>query len=245
MRKVVIHVAAAAALLLSAAAAAVAADLKGWGVVVLHGKGGNPASMANVTAALSAAGAVVVAPSMSWASGYATYDQSLDEVAGHVAALRGRGATRIALVGHSLGANVALGYAARRDGIAAVVAMAPGHQPDKFIGKTSGSLQRAKAAIAAGRGNEIGSYTDINQGREFVVRTSAAAYVSFFDPAGAALMGRNAAWLRGARLLWVVGSGDPGAQAVTHGGKVITVSASHMGTPGAGAADVVAWLGSQ
>jgi len=230
------------ALLLSAPNLAAAKDLKGWGVVVMHGKGGNPGNTASVASALSAEGAKVVNPSMSWASGYRTYNEALDEVARHVASLRSQGATRIALVGHSLGANIALGYGAQRGGVAAVVAMGPGHQPDRFIGKTKDSLARAKQAVAAGRGGETGTYLDSNQGRDFEIRTTAAAYVSFFDPAGPALMSKNAANLKGAKLLWVVGTGDPGAQAVARGGKVVTVSGSHGQTPAAGAKDVVTWL---
>jgi alpha-beta hydrolase superfamily lysophospholipase len=243
MRKFFIAIAAAALLL--CASLAQAADLKGWGAVVMHGKGSYPGLVAGVASALSAGGAAVVTPTMSWASGYVTYDQALDEVAGHIASLRGRGATRIALVGHSLGANVALGYAARRGGVAAVAAIAPGHQPGRIIDRTRDSLQRAKAAVAAGRGGEVGSYTDVNQGNVYAVRTSASAYVSFFDPAGPALIGRNAARLRGARLLWVVGTGDPGAQRVARGGKVITVTADHVGTLAPAATHVVSWLGAQ
>lgn len=229
-------------LLLLAPGVAAAKDLKEWGIVVMHGKGGNPSNMTSVVSALSAAGAKTVNPSMSWASGYRTYNEALDEVASHVAALRSQGATRIAIVGHSIGANIALGYGAQRGGVAAIVAMAPGHQPDRFIGKTKDSLARAKQAVAAGKGSEVGNYLDSNQGRDFEIRTTAAAYVSFFDPGGPALISRNAANLKGAKLLWVVGTGDPGAIAVARGGKVVSVSGGHKETIAAGAKDVVAWL---
>jgi dienelactone hydrolase len=221
---------------------AAAKDLKGWGIVVMHGKGGRPGSMTAVSSALTAAGASVVTPTMSWSSGYHTYNQTLDEVAGHIASLRAKGATRIALVGQSLGANVALGYGAQRGGVAAIVALAPGHRPEGFIRKSEESLARAKQAVAAGHGSEVGSYFDGNQGREFQVQTTAAAYVSFFDPAGPAVMSRNAASLKGASLLWVIGTGDAGAQSVARGGKIITVPGSHFDTPKVAAPHVVAWL---
>jgi dienelactone hydrolase len=219
-----------------------AKDLKGWGIVVMHGKGGRPGSMEVVSSALQTAGAVVLTPTMSWSSGYRTYSQALDEVAGHIAALKAQGATRIALVGQSLGANVALGYGAQRGGIAAIVAMAPGHRPEAMLRKTGESLSRARQAVAAGRGGEADTYADINVGREFTVRTTAAAYVSFFDPDGPALMTRNAGRLRGARLLWIIGDGDPLARAVVEGGTVINVTAGHLDTPKAGAAPAVDWL---
>jgi pimeloyl-ACP methyl ester carboxylesterase len=220
---------------------ACAADLKGWGVVMLHGKGGGPGNLSPVASALTAAGANVVAPRMSWASTYVTYDQALSEVGRLVAALRARGARRIALVGHSLGANVALGYAAQRGSVQAVVAMAPGHQPAAFIGQTGESLARAKALVAAGRGAEVGSYTDVNQGRISQVQTTAAAYASFFDPSGQAVFSRNAG-AGGAPVLWVVGTGDPGARRVARGGTIISVSANHFTTPAAGVTQTVAWL---
>lgn len=242
MRKIIISFVVLACLTFSFPNVAAANDLKGWGIVVMHGKGGSPGNTASVASALSAAGAKVVNPSMSWASGYRTYNEALNEVAGHIASLRSQGATRIALVGHSIGANIALGYGAQRGGVAAVVAMAPGHQPDRFIKKTGESVARAKQAVAAGRGGETGTYMDSNQGRDFEIRTTAAAYVSFFDPAGPALMSRNAANLKGAKLLWVVGTGDAPAQSVARGGKIITVPGGHGQTPSAGASQIVEWL---
>jgi pimeloyl-ACP methyl ester carboxylesterase len=198
--------------------------------------------MSQVSSALTAAGAIVVTPAMSWSNGYRTYAQTLDEVAGHIAALRAKGASRIALVGQSLGANVALGYGAQRGGVNAVVAMAPGHRPEAFAAKSAESLARAKQAVAAGQGSAVGSYLDTNQGRVFEVRTTAAAYVSFFDPAGPAVMSRNASSLKGASLLWIVGNGDAGAQAVAHGGKIVRVSGGHFETPKIAAPEVVNWL---
>lgn len=241
MRQPVAVFAALFALALALPDAAAAKDLNDWGVVVLPGKHGRPAQMAPVASALKAAGAMVVSPSVSWGDGYRTYSQTLDEVGGHVAALRAKGAKRVAVVGQSLGANVALGYGAQRGGVDAVVAMAPGHRPDVFIGKSGESLARAKQAVAAGRGAEVGSYVDVNQGEVSQVKTSAAAYISFFDPAGPALMSRNAAAIK-VPLLWVVGTGDSGAQSVARGGKTVTVPGGHGATPKAGASHVVTWL---
>ena len=220
-----------------------AKDLKGWGVVLIHGKKGSPGSLSGLASALTAAGAITTSPQMPWPNGYRTYDAVLNEIGAQVAALRSKGATRIAVVGHSIGANMALGYGAQRGGVDAVIAMGPGHQPDRFIGRTADSLNRAKQAVATGHGGEVSTYTDVNQGDVFQVKTSAASYVSFFDPSGpAAQMTANAGRLKGAKLLWVVGSGDPGARAVAHGGKVISVSAGHGGTPRAGTTEIVNWL---
>jgi pimeloyl-ACP methyl ester carboxylesterase len=224
---------------------AVAQDLGGWGVVLIHGKGGNAGNVTGLASALSKEGARVVQPTMSWASRYRTYAETMSEIGGHVASLRAKGAKRIALIGHSLGANVALGFGAQRGSVDVIVALAPGHQPDRFAAQTAESLGRAKQLVAAGRGNDVATFRDVNQGATFDIRTTAAAYVSFFDPAGPALMARNAASLKGAKLLWIVGTQDPGARAAARGGEIVTVPAGHYDTPSVGINKVVAWLKTQ
>jgi pimeloyl-ACP methyl ester carboxylesterase len=226
--------------LFAGALGAQAQALSEWGIVVLPGKAG--ASMSSVASALRAEGAKVSTPSMSYNSGYQTYDATLGEVGAAVAQLRAQGARRIAVVGQSLGANVALGYGARRGGVAAIVAMAPGHQPDRFAGQTAESLKRAKQMMANGRGSETASFTDVNQGRAYQISTTAAAYVSFFDPTGPAVIARNRGNLRGAKLLWIVGSDDNGARSVARGGKLIVVPGGHAAPMRVGGGEVVKWL---
>ena len=102
-----------------------------------------------------------------------------------------------------------------------------------------------KSSSRAGRGGEVATFRDVNQGEVFDISTTAAAYVSFFDPAGPALMARNAGNLKGAKLLWVVGTGDPAARAAARGGEIVTVQAAHGNTPSVGTGKVVAWLRSQ
>jgi pimeloyl-ACP methyl ester carboxylesterase len=228
---------------LSPGAAVWAADLRGLGVVLIHGKGGAGGNLSPLSSYLAAEGAAVVMPTMSWSRTYRTYEETLQEIDAQVVALRGRGATRIVLAGHSLGANVALGYAATRGGVAAVVAMAPGHRPERYGPRTAGSLRQAKGMVAAGQGNQIGSFVDMNQGDVYEVQTTAAAYVSFFDPGGPAVMSRSASRAR-VPILWVIGSQDRGAQDLGGGARSrkIIVPAGHRDTPRAGAQDVVAWL---
>ena len=245
MRKGALFLMAVAWLAAAAPPVAAAQSLAGWGVVLMHGKGGPTGNLNSLAAALSKEGAIVVQPTMSWTSRYRTYGETMSEIGGHVAALRGKGAKRIALIGQSLGANVALGFGAQRGGVDAVVAVAPGHQPDRFLTRTHESLERAKHLVAAGRGSEVATFRDVNQGQMFDVSTTAAAYVSFFDPAGPAVMGRNAASLKGAKLLWVVGTEDAGARAVARGGDIVTVQAGHGRTPIVGAGQIVEWLKAQ
>lgn len=183
------------------AGVAQAKDMKDWGVVVLHGKGGSSAQMTPIASALQAAGAKVVAPTASWSKGYKTYDATMEEIGGYVAQVRAQGVKRVAIVGQSLGTNVALGYGAKRGGVDAIVAISPGHFPERFGKVTGDSVKRAKDMVASGRGNEVGTFTDTNQGKVYDIQVTAAAYVSFFDPAGPAIMSRNAANLKTSHLL--------------------------------------------
>ena len=116
---------------------AIAQPLAGTGVVLLHGKGGTPTSMIEglSRSRCRREGALVEAPELPWSARRiydATYDQAMAEIDTAVDRLKEAGATRIVVVGHSLGGNAAIGYAARRQGLAAVVALAPGHLPEAW-----------------------------------------------------------------------------------------------------------------
>jgi hypothetical protein len=96
--------------------------------------------------------------------------------------------------------------------------------------------------IADGRGKQVAEFSDVNQGQPFQTRTTAEAYVSFFDPDGPALMRRNAADLKDVKLLWVVGSEDKAARAVVTGGTVVNVAGDHRRAGSLAAGKTVAWL---
>src|SRR4051794_36124353 len=102
-----------------AAPHAQSANLAGYGVVLLHGKGGTPTSMIEgLTESLRKEGAVVEVPELPWSHRRmydATYDQAMAEIDLALQKLKWAGATKIVVAGHSLGANGAIGYAARRD----------------------------------------------------------------------------------------------------------------------------------
>ncbi|MBN9063003.1 MAG: alpha/beta fold hydrolase [Rhizobiales bacterium] len=227
------------------AAPARAAPLSGVAVILIHGKAGGQGPLQPLAAALRREGAAVSLPRMSWTGGYRTYDQTLGEVASAVNAARSRGARKIVLAGHSLGANVSLGYAAAQGGVDGVVAMAPGHRPD-FISTTTGdSLDQARKMVAAGEGSRRAKFMDFNQGRTFPVTTTADAYLSFFDPSGPAA---NAARASGVRtpVLWVIGSADRPAmsdRAPYSTGTRIEVAANHQQTPVVAVNQIVDWIG--
>src|SRR3984885_2210357 len=87
--------------------AALAADLHGLGVVYLHGKGGWPGGLnGGILSSLQDEGALVATPEMPWSFHRryaATYDQAMGEIDAVVADLKAKGATRIVVIGHSLG----------------------------------------------------------------------------------------------------------------------------------------------
>src|SRR5215472_10753428 len=109
-------------------AAEPAADEHGLGVVYLHGKGGWPGALdGGIVSALKEQGALVATPEMPWSFHRrydATFDQALTEIDAAIATLKSDGARRIVLIGVSLGANAAIGYAGRHPELAGVVALA-------------------------------------------------------------------------------------------------------------------------
>ena len=234
-----------------------AASLQGTGVVFLHGKGvWTGAFDGGIPSALAAEGAVVASPEMPWSFGRmygATYDDAMREIDAAVAGLKGKGATRIVIMGHSLGANAAIGYAARRGGVAAVVALSPGHLPEtaEMRARTGAALVEARALLAAGEKSRR-TWPDRIQGVPTFATASPAVYLSMFDPDGPAVIPKNAAALRGVPLLWVVGDSDPifargrdyaFARAPRNPkSRYVEVSAGHLTTPRAAQSQVVEWL---
>src|SRR5215468_7853211 len=250
-------IARALCLLLLIATPLQAANLQGTGVVFLHGKGvWTGAFDGGIPAALEAEGAVAVSPEMPWSFSRmygATYDEAMREIDAAVAGLKARGATRIVIIGHSLGANAAIGYAARRREVAAVVALSPGHLPEtaEMRARTGEAIVQARALLAAGEKSRR-TWPDRIQGVPTFATASPAVYLSMFDPEGPAVIPKNAAALHGVPLLWVVGSFDPifargrdyaFARAPRNAkSRYIEVSAGHLTTPWAARSQVVEWL---
>jgi pimeloyl-ACP methyl ester carboxylesterase len=244
--------------LLTLTAAAAAGALQGYGVVFLHGKGVWAGAFdGGIMGSLSAEGALVATPEMPWSIGRmygATYQQAMKEIDAAVADLRTKGATRIVVIGHSLGANAAIGYAARGTRLAAVVAIAPGHLPetDGLRQRTEEARTEAAALIAAGRGNDRRTFPDQVQGVPTICSASPLVYLSMFDPNGPAVIPRNVAAMPAIPFLWVVGTFDPihsrgRDYAFAHAranpkSQYVEVFATHLTTSLAAHSRVVAWL---
>jgi predicted alpha/beta-hydrolase family hydrolase len=229
------------------------------GVVLLHGKGSAPGNqpVSGLAGQLREAGFLVTVPEMPY-SRDRHYDKAYEECAGEidaaVAELKNGGAKRIVIAGHSLGANVALFYATRRTADA-IVAMAPGHTPERpgMRKRFASELEKARSMVEKGQGDEVSVFDDVNQGRVSVVKTTPRIYLGWFAPDGPAVMPRNVAALRqGTALLWVVGTKDPlfksGASYAFDKArpdprsKYLVVDADHFSTPLQAATQIIDWI---
>ncbi len=191
------------------------------GILMLHGKSpGNPndPNFSPLKARFEGEGWLVRLPDMPWSrTRYldGNWDQAMQEIAGHVRALREQGATRIVLMGHSMGVPAAVGHAVRGGDVQALVLLAPGHVPllyDTLPGLSAvhDSIVKARELVAAGKGGERERFIDINQGRQQPLITTAANFQSYFDPAGDAEMSVTAPRLpAGLPVFTAVGEKDP------------------------------------
>jgi len=245
---------------LSFAALAQSANLQGVGVVYLHGKGAWPgAADGGILSTLAEEGALVATPEMPWSFKRkygATYEQAMAEIDAVATGLKAQGATRIVVIGHSLGANAAIGYAARHPDLAAVVALAPAHLPEAegLRSHTQEAIAEAKQLVAAGQGDVPRRFPDMAQGIPLTATATPLVYLSMFDPDGPAVIPKNAEAMGPVPLLWVVGTLDPIARrgpdyAFKFGAKnpksrYIEVFAGHLTTPLAARSQVVEWINS-
>jgi len=258
MKKAIVALIAGFAWMLVQAAPLQAQSLAGTGVVLMHGKTGLPGSLlTDLAAALRKEGAIVVTPEMPWSRKRiydASYDQALAQIGALAADLRKRGATKIVIAGQSLGANAAIGYGVRHGDIAAVVAIAPGHNPAApgFVKHSAASVQTARKLVAAGQGDTVQNFVDFNQGQELTVRASAKIYLSYLDPNGPAVMGRNAAAMKPIPFLLAVGRQDPlygrvrqliyVPAAKNPKSKFVEVGGGHKDTGRLAVGQIVSWL---
>ena len=169
------------------------------GLVLIHGKWGSPPGPG--AQMFSGKGFKVESPWMPW-SKTGNYDkpyaEALSEIHDIVQKMRNSGIRRVILGGHSFGANAALAYATRYDDVDAIMLIAPGHFPDRFFldGQSRQSVEAARALVAQGKGDARISFTDINQVKTQGMSTTAAIYLSYFDPNGLGNMPLSATRLK-------------------------------------------------
>jgi pimeloyl-ACP methyl ester carboxylesterase len=189
------------------------------GVVVMHGKGGHPSAHVNGLAqALERSGHLVANLEMPW-SRRRQYDVDLQtgvaEVTRALDAMRARGARKLLVVGHSQGGAFAMTYAGLHK-VDGVVAIAPGGQVDSkaFADALSRHVREARSLVEQGRGQEVAAFEDYEGSRGTnAVRTTAAIYLSWFDPAGLLTTKANGRILADTPVLFIAPTGDyPGLQ---------------------------------
>ncbi len=228
------------------------------GVVLLHGKMAGPSVFQGLAGTLEQDGILVACPEMPWSrSRYldAPFKAALEEIAAAVQSLKQKGASRIVIGGHSLGAVAALAYAAIRDEVAGLILLAPGHYPDSpaFQHNLGNSLATAQEMVKAGRGGESREFLDTNMGRVFNISTKAQIYVSFFSPESPISPGQDAARLSPKiPVLCILGDKDPLSPKTRKHvllrlpanplSRVATVPGGHMDVPSEAKSEVVRWL---
>jgi len=229
------------------------------GIVLMHGKTGQPSVFSGIVGPLRQAGYLVETPEMPWSKARyidKLYEDALNEIDLSVNTLKQKGATRIVIAGHSMGANAAIAYAAYHGGVDAVILLAPGHSPDAqgSVNLFASDVAKAKAMMDKGDGAQNSSFSDSNNGQYFTRIMKADIYYSFFQPDGIASMRKSASLLpANLPVLYVAGSEDP---LTARNGKTylynllpenaltryVVVKAPHMGTPGAAIGEMLNWL---
>jgi pimeloyl-ACP methyl ester carboxylesterase len=244
--------------------AAPAAAQERIGVLMLHGK--NPGSNQDPNfgpqkGVYERQGWLVTYPDMPW-SRFRYLDGGLDkamaEMAGHIKGLRDQGATKIVIIGHSMGVPAGMAFAARGGDVDALVGLAPGHVPQGYYTAPSlkvvrDSIDEARALVAAGKGDSRERFSDINQGRQQTVVTTAKDYLSWFDPTSDAEMSVTAPRLPAkVAMMTAIGEKDPLFARVrayyvdklpaNPKNKFLEVPGGHLDTPRVASDEVIAWI---
>lgn len=229
------------------------------GIVIMHGKGGSPNGLvAGLASGLAEKGYLVANVEMPW-SGNRNYDASASageqEVAAALAELRGKGAKKLFISGHSQGGAFAL-HLAGRQAVDGVICIAPGGNVGGkvFREKLGDSIALARKLVAEGKGSERTRLEDF-EGRRgtYPIVTTPELYLTWFDPEGAMNMQRAArAASPNVPILWIVPERDyPGlkkANLPLFGvlprnpfTRLYEPDADHVGAPSASLDEIVRW----
>jgi pimeloyl-ACP methyl ester carboxylesterase len=230
------------------------------GVVIMHGKGGNPnRHVSDLASTLKDTGFLVANIEMPW-SGNRNYDVGVsdaeNEVETAISDLRSKGAKKIFVAGHSQGGVFALHFAGnhRPDGI---IAIAPGGNvgSNNFREKLGNSVERAIQLVADGKGNEKTRLSDF-EGKKGVypIVTAPLIYLTWFAPDGAMNMRRAAQEANPEiPILWIVAKHDyPGLRKANiplfdmlpenPNKRLFEPNSDHFDAPSASAEEIVRWI---
>jgi len=229
------------------------------GIVLMHGKGGMPTGhVAELARQLQTQGILLANLEMPW-SKQREYDVPVSagvaEVETALAALRGQGAHKLFVAGHSQGGVFAfhLGTRLKFDGL---VAIAPGGNVANavYAEKLGSHIAQARRLLADGKGGEKMAFADYEGAKgTFPVLTTPAIYLSWFDPDGAMNQAKSAQEMNPAiPVLYVAPTQDyPGLQRVKQQmfgalpknplTKMVQPQASHTGAPTASVQLILDW----
>ena len=165
-------------------------------IILVHGKNSTPTSdhFDTTTTALVALGYSVIRPILPWSSKWrdgvryfewdGTQCQGLNYLRELVDAEHERG-MRVVMMGHSMGGMHTFIYASKEGhGLEAMVAIAPGHMlpfSKTILTKTAEEVERARAEVVAGRGDEVGTYSTY-YGQYWPLQTTPNIFLSYHDP---------------------------------------------------------------
>lgn len=243
----------------TAAAADGAGDAAVIGIVLMHGKGGSPQRfVGSLAAALEDKGCLVANIEMPW-SKRRDYDVDVAaaerEVKAALAQLRAKGAGKLFVAGHSQGGLFAL-YFGGRHPVDGVIAIAPGGSvaSQGFRERLGTYVEQARQMVAAGKGNDKGSFADYEGAKGvYGIYPTAANYLSWFDPDGAMDEARAVrTMLPQTPVLFVAPTQDyPVLIKVKHAmfdalprhplTRLVEPEATHTGAPAAAAGDILRW----
>jgi esterase/lipase len=169
------------------------------GFLLLHGKGSGPhypaCAMTPLYNQMIADGLVVDYAENSWALGklyQQPFEHSIPEIHQGIDRLVKRGATRTHIVGHSLGANIALFYATQYTNFTSIVCLAPAHNTHlaKFNQWSLWSRNKAQTLLD-NNNDEVTDFVDVAMEEVYITQGRPSAYLSYLNPAGNTVMTRN------------------------------------------------------
>lgn len=231
------------------------------GVVVMHGKGGNPnRHVIDLANGLERRGYLVANLEMPW-SGRRDYNADVAaaevEVTAALNELRGRGAKKVFVAGHSQGGVFALYYASKNP-VDGVIPVAPGGNVANatYAQHVGSAVAQARRMVAEGKGAERGAFLDYEGSRgTSTVHTTAAIYLSWFDPEGAMNQEKSSrAMPPGLPVLFIAPRNDyPGLQRVKEAmygalpanplTRLYEPGSDHLSAPRASVDEILRWTG--
>lgn len=234
------------------------------GFLLIHGKSCGPevayCPLNAVANSLNSNGFLVQYDSYPW--GYnrnydATSMQAAEEIHESIQTLKSRGATRIHIVGHSMGSNLAMYYSTLdHQDYDSIIALCPAHNlhVERFQNLTSWSVEKAIGLVNMFN-DEPSFFIDFQMGRAAVVEFVPSIYASYFDSEGPCNMAKSAQSTKTAQPVYmVIGSEDhltvdPEQLLFAHMLKDTAVSKfeclqgqNHANTPIAALPSILTWI---